>query len=399
MATTRPHGQAPSETEVPSPHPPWLRALIAFLLTAGFIATLTVLWAETDHSQPRFLTPQGAYPPPQELRGRPSGRQGPAVLALAGDAMLGRGINKRLSTRPDYDPWRALAPALEDVDLFALNLECAITAHEERWPGKSYNFRLSPDNATRALGGLPLPEHTARYASTANNHALDYGSTGLADSLAALRSEGWAHSGAGASAERAQRAALLDTAAGVRVGILSVGDHCSCPSIRSWMATDAHPGGWYANLSAGQWDHLLAAVAKLDGQVDIAVVSLHAGPNYTQHGAPRWLRRLGRALVEAGADVVVAHSAHQILPVEVIDGKHVFYGLGDLLHDYPRRSEFDNDLGLLAKLYLEADGSQRLDLLPFRIHDKTVHPLPRGDPGHAAALRRAQWPPERSEEE
>jgi poly-gamma-glutamate synthesis protein (capsule biosynthesis protein) len=106
------------------------------------------------------------------------------------------------------------------------------------------------------------------------------------------------------------------------------------------------------------------------------------------------MRRLARALVRTGADVVVGHSAHHVLEVELIDGKHVFYGLGDLMHDYPRRPEYDNDLGMVARVTIAADGTQAVEIAPFRIDNKVVRPLSEDDPGHAAVLERAAWPPE-----
>ncbi len=314
------------------------------------------------------------------------------MLALAGDAMLGRGVDKRFSNNPAFDPWKELAPALRDVDLFAMNLECVITDSTDRWPHKAYNFRLKPDNVARALDGLPLPQDAARFASFANNHALDYGRPGLADTLAQLAARGWATAGTGATASEAQRPALITTDTGVRIGVLAIGDHCSCRSTCAWMAGEDRSGAWYANLSGGQWQHLLEAVSNLDTEVDLVLVSLHAGPNYTHRGAPRWLRRLAAALVASGADVVFAHSAHHVLPVEVIDGRHVFYGLGDLVHDYPRRPEYDNDLGFVAKITIAADGTQTLEPVPYRIRQKAVHPLQAKDPDHAEVLRRAQWP-------
>jgi len=371
----------------------WL--IIGALLVAA-LAVGGVLYFSAPRSQLLLFPPRGAAPAPAPLEGAPSGASGPVVLALAGDAMLGRRVNKKFGNRSTYNPWARLRPALSDVDVLALNLECSITAHTERWPHKDYAFRLDPAHAARALDGIPLPETAQRYASMANNHALDFGREGLAETLGVVDGLGWHRSGAGATAVEAQRPAVITTAAGVRVGVLAVSDHCSCRSVRSWMAGEDRSGMWYASFNHGAPEHLLEAVAALDERVDLVVLSLHWGPNYTRKGAPRWMRAVARELVGAGADVIVGHSAHQVLPAEIIDGKHVFYGLGDLIHDYAYRPEYDNDLGLLAKLYIDADGTQHAELRPFRIEDTMVWPLSEEDPGHAAVLGRAGWPLEPS---
>jgi poly-gamma-glutamate capsule biosynthesis protein CapA/YwtB (metallophosphatase superfamily) len=363
------------------------------LLLLGAVAGLVFLLSPSM-SQLCLFPPSGAKPPPAAVAGQPSGSPGPAVLAFAGDAMLGRRVGQRFAARPGYRPWRDLGPLLEGVDLFALNLECSITASRDRWPHKQYAFRLDPAQAHRALSTLPVPVGAASYASLGNNHALDFGGAGLAESIAQLDALGWQHSGAGADAVEAQRPAIITTATGVRIGVLSAADHCSCRSVGSWVAGDAQPGLWHVDMSWGRWDHLLEAVASLDDQVDLVVLSMHWGINYSEAGPPAWMRRLARALVEAGADIVVGHSAHQVLPVELIDGKHVFYGLGDLMHDYASRPEHDNQLGMVARISVAPDGSQVADLRPFRIDHMQVVPLESGDPDHATVLRRAGWPPD-----
>jgi poly-gamma-glutamate capsule biosynthesis protein CapA/YwtB (metallophosphatase superfamily) len=362
---------------------PWLLPLLPLGLVLG-------IWFSSYRSQVCLFPPPGARLDPASSEGEASGRSGPLRIALAGDAMLGRGVHRRFERRPAYAPWALLEPLLSEVDLLALNLECSVTANTERWPHKDFNFRLDPAHAQRALGALPLPSGAARFASLANNHTLDFGAEGLAETMQQLDALSWLHAGAGGDAAQAQRPALYDGPGGVRVGVLAASDHCSCRSMGSWIAGSEQPGLFYAPGHAP--GALIEAVRALDPQVDVLVVSLHWGPNYTERGVPGWMRRRARELVEAGADVIVAHSAHQVLPVEVIEGRHVFYGLGDLMHDYKHRTAYDNDLGMVARIDLEADGSQRVELLPFRIHGGVVRPLDPDDPGYQAVLHRAAWP-------
>ncbi len=367
----------------------WAVVAVVLLILAGAVAYAM----DPTHSQLALFPPPGARPPPVPVEGVPSGQRGPAVLAFAGDAMLGRRVARRLERNPRLDLWARLAPALEGVDLFASNLECSITERGARWPDKLYAFRSKPGLAARSLGGIPVPDGAGRFASLANNHALDFGPEGLEDTVTILDELGWLHAGAGANAIEAHRPAVHTTASGLRVGLLSASDHCSCDSPSDWMAGAEQPGLWHVDMSFGRWGHLLEAVAALDAQVDLVVLSMHWGPNYLDEDPPRWMRRLARALVEAGADVVVGHSAHHVLPVEVIDGKHVFYGLGDLMHDYAVREQYDSDLGMVARVSVDAEGGQTLELVPLRIEGTKLRLIEPDDPDHAAVLRRANWPP------
>lgn len=59
----------------------------------------------------------------------------------------------------------------------APNTQIAVTSHDVPTP-KTFNFRLSPHNADVLGRVLRLS-----YVSLANNHSLDYGLPGLADTL------------------------------------------------------------------------------------------------------------------------------------------------------------------------------------------------------------------------
>lgn len=70
----------------------------------------------------------------------------------------------------------------------------------------------------------------------------------------------------------------------------------------------------------------LAVVKEGRNQADIVVVSIHS------HDQSRWLRKFICEVVGVGADIVVVHGIHEICPVEIIAGRPVFYGLGDFAY-------------------------------------------------------------------
>lgn len=302
--------------------------------------------------------------------------------------MLGRGVDLRLGNR-SRSPWRRLRPALQGVELFGFNLECAITDAPPWGSWKKFRFRLRPAAADRALESFPVPAKASVFASIANNHVLDFGPVGLADTLATLDRAEIAHAGSGADATEAWRPAVITTASGARVGVLAVADHCGCLRMSQWVAGRSQPGLAYLDLSSERWHPLLVAVASLEPAVDLLVVSLHSGPNYLSGDPPGWLRRLARALIEAGADVVWSHSPHQVLPLEQIRGRHVIYGTGGLIDDYNRRPEYRNDLGLILRLTVAPGGRQSAEVVPLRIRTTGPELLDPDDPDHAEVLRRA----------
>ena len=360
------------------------------LAVAGALAGVVAHEAMRPRSQPLWLAPKGAHPAaiaPLPGGGPPSGgRGGPVTIVLGGDAMLGRQVDRRIASEPRYSPWAGLAGVLRGADVFAFNLECTITDADPWGPWKRFRLRLRPANADRALGAFP--QDVAVVASVANNHVLDHGPEGLAETLAVLDGAGILHAGAGPDATAAWTPAVATTRSGARVGVLALGDHCGCLRMSAWVAGRDQPGIAYEDLSDGSWNRLLGAVRALDPAVDVSVVSLHAGPNWLPDGPTAWQRRLAAALVDAGADVVWMHSAHHLLPVEVIRGKHVFYGLGDLVNDYVKHPEYRSDLALVARMEIAADGTQALHPVPVRTRQRRIRVLGTGDPDRDEVLRR-----------
>src|SRR3990172_8041001 len=105
--------------------------------------------------------------------------------------------------------WGDALAALEAraPDLRIVNLETSITTSEQAWP-KGINYRMHPANVPclRAAG--------IDCCVLANNHVLDWGSRGLLETLDSLHGVGIATTGAGRSAEEAERPAVLRAGGG-----------------------------------------------------------------------------------------------------------------------------------------------------------------------------------------
>ena len=157
-----------------------IRRLLA--VVSGFLALLLAGACTTGPSAPRAAAGASRTAP---HRAGPAGRQGHAdaaagsvTLAFAGDVNFADRTGRLLS-----DPATAFGPiaaVLRSADFAALNLETAVTSRGAPQP-KTYHFRASPVAFTALRdAGIDL-------VTMANNHVLDYGPVGLADTLAAAR--------------------------------------------------------------------------------------------------------------------------------------------------------------------------------------------------------------------
>ena len=79
-------------------------------------------------------------------------------------------------------------------------------------------------------------------------------------------------------------------------------------------------------------DEIAAWVEEASGRADLVVASIHAHEQGTTKEDPAdFIRAFARRVIEAGANVVVGHGPHLLRGVEMIDGKPVFYSLGNFV--------------------------------------------------------------------
>lgn len=209
-----------------------------------------------------------------------------------------------------------------------VNLETAVTASEKAWPGKEIHYRMHPANAPcLTAAGLDC-------CVLANNHMLDWGRSGLAETLATLRQAGLRTAGAGCDQLEAAAPASIALEGAGRVLVFAYGMESSgVPP--EWAATKNRSG---VNLLRDLTAHSVALVArqvsahKRSG--DIVVLSIHWGGNWGYEICADERRFAQRLIASAGVDVVHGHSAHHVKGIEVYHDRPILYGCGDFLNDY-----------------------------------------------------------------
>jgi len=66
---------------------------------------------------------------------------------------------------------------------------------------------------------------------------------------------------------------------------------------------------------------------------DVVVVSMHWGIHFVPASIADYQREVGRAAIDAGADLVLGHHAHILKGFEVYRGRAIFYSLGNFAVD------------------------------------------------------------------
>jgi poly-gamma-glutamate capsule biosynthesis protein CapA/YwtB (metallophosphatase superfamily) len=330
-------------------------------------------------------------------------------LFLCGDVMIGRGIDQALAHPVDpvlYEPyvrdareyihlaenahgpiprpvngdyiWGDALQELEraQVDLRIVNLETATTSAETPWPGKGIHYRMHPQN----IGCLSAGRIDA--CALANNHVLDWGYDGLAETLQTLDAAGILHSGAGKDAEQAMQPAVLGTIAKGRVLLFSFGATTSGIP-QDWKATSISTGvNLLDDLSETTAARVAAQMRTYQQPDDLIIASVHWGSNWG-YEIPRAQTRFAHRLIEEGVAIVHGHSSHHVKAIEVFKNRLILYGCGDFLTDYEGISGYEMFRGDLALMYLIELGSHgeliRARLVPMRMRRFRLERAPVAD--------------------
>jgi poly-gamma-glutamate synthesis protein (capsule biosynthesis protein) len=287
------------------------------------------------------------------------------TLALAGDVMLGRLVNETIRARGFAHPWGDILPAMKDSDALLVNLECALTSHTGQWTDgedKAFYFRADP----AAVRTLQIAD--VDFVSLANNHAGDFETEGLLETVSVLDHAGIAHAGAGRSLAEAERPAILDVT-GYQVGILAFADYPVAWAARPWRA-----GINYTKVSTHprHLHRIEDGIRSARTLCDLVIFSIHWGPNMQSRPNSEF-KEFARAVVDAGADVFWGHSAHVVQGVEIWNGRPIIYDTGDFVDDYAVDPYLRNDLSSLFLLCVRPPDVDRIDLIPVKIDDMQVN--------------------------
>ena len=246
----------------------------------------------------------------------PPRRQSPAgslAIVFVGDIMLDNGPGHAIAA--GRDPFAACAGLLLDADFTIGNLECVLGRGGEQQL-KAYTFRAARDSE-RFLA----PYFSA--VGLANNHALDYGPGGLAESLAVLARSGIPQFGGGETLEECRRPLVLEKN-GLRVAVLA----CN-----GFNPEASAPGPGRPGVNPLREEQLLADIAAARKTADAVVPFVHWGPENTPQ--PRaWQPPLARKMVEAGAAAVIGAHPHVTQTVDAYRGAPIVYSLGNFVFDY-----------------------------------------------------------------
>ncbi len=248
---------------------------------------------------------------PDELDASLRRRRAHYDLVAVGDVMTGMRMRHRIRRFGTRYVFAWTAPILERAAVAVGNQEgpFAEDASLEETT-RNFAYKVDPQSA------VVLRQGGFTAMSIANNHIMDCGPTGVAETLDALETWGLAAVGGGRAEATAHEPAIFETRGG-RLGV--VGYYWN----RRTAARGDAPG------SARDLPDLVERdLARLRPLVDRIAVTVHWGAPYEREPSPED-REKARHFIDCGADIVIGHHPHIIQPLEIYRGRPIFYSVGN----------------------------------------------------------------------
>jgi poly-gamma-glutamate capsule biosynthesis protein CapA/YwtB (metallophosphatase superfamily) len=260
-----------------------------------------------------------------------------AKMILTGDINL-------MNVEDPAVPFARVRDEFRGADIVFSNLECCLYEPSRGHAVENEGFFAAPRT------GEALRSAGIGVVGIANN--VNYGEAAIAASIGQLDQLGIPHTGAGGNATLA-RAPVIVERNGIRYGFLQRSsvywptNHEAGANSTGIAVIRAHtayqvpmhktrpdippmnrPGIPPVIMTWADPDSLRVFtddIMVLRTQADIVVASCHWGLHKDVLG---YMREVGHAAIDAGADLVIGHGPHYSLAVEAYRGKAIFYGLG-----------------------------------------------------------------------
>jgi len=269
-------------------------------------------------------------------------------ITFTGDLLLDRGVRQYVEHRGiDYVFSPFVDSVFQSSDLVVANLECPATKIKQ--PAyKQFIFRAEPE-------WLPaLKAHGITHLNLANNHSVDQGRRGLADTMKNIEEAGMIPVGAGDNMQEASRPVLLASVPR-KVYLLS--------SLQMPLENFSYLPE-KTSVSHEDIDSLLVRVRqlKVKDQQCYVIVSLHWGGEHTLKPVPQQCQQ-AHLLIDAGADALICHHTHTLQTIEQYKGKPIYYSIGNFIFDQQKPI---NTKACMVKVTITKESSH-VETIPIEI--------------------------------
>ena len=269
-------------------------------------------------------------------------------ITFTGDLLLDRGVRQYVEHRGiDYVFSPFVDSVFQSSDLVVANLECPATKIKQ--PAyKQFIFRAEPEWLSA------LKAHGITHLNLANNHSVDQGRRGLADTKKNIEEAGMIPVGAGDNMQEASQPVLLASVP-QKVYLLT--------SLQMPLENFSYLPE-KTSVSHEDFDSLLVKVLqlKVTDPHCYVIVSLHWGGEHTLQPVPQQCQQ-AHQLIDAGADALICHHTHTLQTIEQYKGRPIYYSIGNFIFDQQKPI---NTKACMVKVTITKESSH-VETIPIEI--------------------------------
>lgn len=262
----------------------------------------------------------------------------PIKILFVGDMMFDRyireGVNKYGGGDYDY-VFGQIKDKLTEYDLVVGNLEGPITDKSSVSVGTAMDEKKNLDFSFGPAVAKTLADNNIKLVDLGNNHILNQGEDGLAQTKKYLGEAGVQYFGDTGKMEVVE-------INGTKIAFVN-----------------------YNYSIAGSFERTIEDIKNLKNKSDIVIVCPHWGTEYKAGDPGQKIRAEAYELIDAGADLIVGGHPHVVQDSEDYKNKKIYYSLGNFIFDQYFQKETTEGLGV--EVLINPDRTMEFSELKFEM--------------------------------
>lgn len=247
----------------------------------------------------------------------------------------------------DVDLFLDIKENIVESDIAFANLELPLTNSNKKIEKNGPCLKASP------LVIKQIKKSGLNLLGLANNHIMDYGETGLKDTLNCCKNESIDIVGAGNNILEAQKV-YYKSIKGKTIAVIAIAEN-------EFSIAQANKGGAAPLDLIDNYNQ----IAQAKENADFVILTLHGGNEYFQYPRPQ-LRKICKYFIDLGVDSVICHHTHTIGAYEIYKDKFITYGLGNFLFDTNKKMKYWNQ-GYMLQLIIDGE-KLNYKIVPYTQH-------------------------------
>jgi poly-gamma-glutamate synthesis protein (capsule biosynthesis protein) len=236
---------------------------------------------------------------------------------------------------------------LSTTDINITNLECPFV-NKSKPIRKIGPLLKAPIESAEIFRGGKI-----NIVTLANNHILDFGKEGLADTITACNNVGIQTIGAGLNKSQLQKPLIIKKS-NIVIGLINFAES---------EFSIVQNGNYGANPLDIQV--IYNQITELKKSVDSIIIIAHGGHEFYKYPSPELVKRY-RMLIDFGANAVVGHHPHCFSGFELYKHGVIFYSLGNFSFDWPGMNKIGWNDGYAVKLMIDNNRKLDFEIIPYK---------------------------------